>query len=72
VIDSRLSALNAVLLKGAGQFGFTSPEPDFGDHGLCSAQSYVQGMTAPAPFHPTALGQLAIALADQAVLRTQG
>jgi hypothetical protein len=29
----------------------------------------VQGLGAAAPFHPTVLGQLAIALADQAVLR---
>jgi lysophospholipase L1-like esterase len=72
VIDSRLNALNTVLIKGAAQFGFTSPQPDFQGHGLCTAQSYVQGTTSPAPFHPTALGQLAIALADQAVLRTQG
>jgi hypothetical protein len=28
----------------------------------------VQGLDAAAPFHPTVLGQLAIALADQAVL----
>jgi hypothetical protein len=29
----------------------------------------VQGLHAAAPFHPTVLGQLAIALADQAALR---
>jgi len=28
----------------------------------------VQGPGSPAPFHPTAAGQLAIALADQAAL----
>jgi hypothetical protein len=28
----------------------------------------VQGLGSPAPFHPTAAGQLAIALADQAAL----
>jgi lysophospholipase L1-like esterase len=72
VIDSRLNALNTVLAKGAAEFGFTSPQPDFAGHQLCTEQSYVQGLSAPAPFHPTALGQLAIALADQAVLRTQG
>lgn len=71
VIDSRLNALNTVLAKGATQFGFTSPQPDFHGHELCTAQSYVQGMKSPAPFHPTALGEFAIALADQAVLRTQ-
>ncbi|MGE5133676.1 MAG: SGNH/GDSL hydrolase family protein [Gemmatimonadota bacterium] len=69
-LNSRLATLNAVLAKGAQQFGFASPQPDFAGHQLCSAQPYVQGLTAPAPFHPTALGQLAIALTDQAVLRT--
>ncbi|MBO0777004.1 MAG: SGNH/GDSL hydrolase family protein, partial [Actinobacteria bacterium] len=69
-LNSRLATLNAVLAKGAAQFGFASPQPDFAGHQLCSAQPYVQGLDAPAPFHPTALGQLAIALADQAVLRT--
>lgn len=72
VIDARLNALNTVLANGAAQFGFTSPQPDFTGHQLCTAQSYVQGLTSAAPFHPTELGQLAIALADQAVLRTQG
>ena len=69
-LNSRLATLNAVLSKGAQQFGFMSPMPDFTGHQLCSAQPYVQGLTAHAPFHPTALGQLAIALTDQAVLRT--
>jgi lysophospholipase L1-like esterase len=71
VIDSRLNALNKVLARGAAQFGFTSAQPDFSGHQLCTAQSYVQGLASPAPFHPTELGQLAIALADQAVLRTK-
>jgi lysophospholipase L1-like esterase len=71
VIDSRLNTLNSLLASGAAQFGFSSPQPDFHGHELCTTQSYVQGLSAPAPFHPTALGQLAIALADQAVLRSQ-
>jgi lysophospholipase L1-like esterase len=71
VINSRLDTLNTVLSKGAAQFGFGSPQPDFHGHELCTTQSYVQGMAAPAPLHPTALGELAIALADQAALRNQ-
>ena len=63
-----LSALNKVLARGAAEFGFLSPQPNFGGHQICSQQPYVQGLGAPAPFHPTALGQLAIALADQAAL----
>jgi len=65
---SRLNTLNTVLAKGAAQFGFASPQPDFAGHQLCTPQPYVQGLDAAAPFHPTVLGQLAIALADQAVL----
>ena len=68
-LTSRLVTLNAVLAKGATDFGFLSPQPDFAGHQLCTSQPYVQSYGDPAPFHPTALGQLAIALTDQAVLR---
>ncbi len=68
-LTSRLNTLNQVLAKGAAQFSFSSPQPDFTGHQLCSQQPYVQGPDAAAPFHPTAAGQLAIALADQAVLQ---
>jgi hypothetical protein len=67
-IETWLVALNRVLAKGAAQFGFLSPQPSFAGHALCSALPYVQGLGDPAPFHPTALGQLAIALADEAAL----
>jgi lysophospholipase L1-like esterase len=67
-LTSRLATLNQVLAEGAAQFRFSSPQPDFTGHGLCTSQPYVQGLRAPAPFHPTAAGQLAIALADQAAL----
>lgn len=70
ILHSRLATLNTVLARGAAQFGFASPQPDFTGHQLCSLQPYVQGLRAPAPFHPTALGQLAIALADQGDLQT--
>jgi lysophospholipase L1-like esterase len=68
-LTSRLATLNAVLADGAAQFDFSSPQPDFTGHQLCTPQPYVQGLDAAAPFHPTVLGQLAIALADQAALR---
>ena len=68
-LTSRLETLNDVLARGAAQFNFSSPQPDFSGHQLCTPQPYVQGLDAAAPFHPTVLGQLAIALADQAVLR---
>jgi lysophospholipase L1-like esterase len=71
-LTSRLATLNEVLAKGATQFRFSSPQPDFTGHGLCAPLPYVQGLGSAAPFHPTAAGQLAIALADQAVLRQPG
>jgi hypothetical protein len=69
-LSSRLATLNAVLAKGAVEFGFTSVKPDFTGHQLCTTQPYVQGLGDSAPFHPTAMGQLAIALADQAALNS--
>jgi lysophospholipase L1-like esterase len=71
-LTSRLATLNEVLARGAAQFRFSSPQPDFTGHELCSPQPYVQGLGAAAPFHPTAAGQLAIALTDQAVLHQPG
>jgi GDSL-like Lipase/Acylhydrolase family len=70
-VQTWLVALNKVLGKGAAQFGFLSPQPSFAGHTLCSALPYVQGLGDAAPFHPTALGQLAIALADEAALASQ-
>jgi hypothetical protein len=67
-IRTWLAALNQVLAKGAAQFGFVSPQPSFAGHTLCSPQPYVQGLGDVAPFHPTALGQLAIALTDEVAL----
>jgi hypothetical protein len=68
VLTSRLDTLNKVLATGAAQFSFTPVQPGFLGHQLCSAQPYVQDAGDPAPFHPTELGQLAIALADEAAL----
>jgi hypothetical protein len=67
-LTSRLQTLNTVLAEGAAQFRFSSPQPEFTGHQLCTPQPYVQGLSAAAPFHPTVLGQFAIALADQAAL----
>jgi hypothetical protein len=67
-IRTWLAALNKVLSKGAAQFGFQSPQPSFDGHTLCSLQPYVQGLGDPAPFHPTAEGQFAIALTDEVAL----
>jgi len=64
-LASRLNQLNTVLAQGAGAFQFGVAQPRFTGHELCSANPYVQGPTDPAPLHPNAQGQLAIALADE-------
>ena len=65
---SRLNALNAVLAQGAHAFGFSVAAPRFSGHELCTANPYVQGPGDPAPMHPNAAGDLAIALADEQAL----
>ncbi len=63
-LRSQLSRLDGVLAEGAKAFGFTAVQPRFDGHDLCSDQPWVQGVNGRAPFHPTAAGELAIALAD--------
>jgi lysophospholipase L1-like esterase len=69
---SALSALNDILSSGAKAAAFSVARPDFAGHGLCSSDPWVQGVDAPAPFHPTAAGGLAIALADVPALQRTG
>lgn len=70
-LEAHLEALNDILGNGAEAAGFRVARPDFGGHGLCSEQPYIQGLADAAPFHPTASGQLAIALADVHALHQQ-
>ena len=65
VLLSRLGRLNTVLAQGAGLFGFGVASPQFKGHELCTSNPYVQGPGDPAPLHPNAAGELAIALADE-------
>ena len=65
VLLARLGQLNKVLAQGAGLFGFGVAAPRFTGHELCTAVPWVQGPSDPAPLHPNAAGELAIALADQ-------
>jgi hypothetical protein len=67
-----LHALNHVLAAGARASSFTPVRPSFAGHAICDPEPYVQGLTDPAPFHPTVAGELAIALADEQVLQHQG
>ena len=68
VLEARLNQLNTVLAQGAQTFGFGVTSPQFTGHELCTADPYVQGPNDRAPLHPTAEGELAIALADQQAL----
>ena len=52
ILTSRLTTLNAVLAKGAAEFGFLSPQPDFTGHQLCTSQPYVQGFRRPGAVPP--------------------
>ncbi|HEY6493570.1 MAG TPA: GDSL-type esterase/lipase family protein [Trebonia sp.] len=65
VLLARLAQLNKVLDQGANLFGFGVATPRFTGHELCTSDPWVQGPTDPAPLHPNAAGELAIALADQ-------
>ena len=58
-----LERMNTVLDQGARGFGFSVASPAFEGHELCTDQSWVQGMSDPAPFHPRAAGELAITAA---------
>ena len=68
VLLDRLDTLNEALANGATTFGYETAQPDFTGHELCTEQSYVQGANDPAPLHPNARGQLAIALEDERAL----
>jgi hypothetical protein len=68
VLTARLTQLNTVLAQGAQTFGYGVTSPQFTGHELCTADPYVQGPDDRAPLHPTAEGELAIALADQQAL----
>jgi lysophospholipase L1-like esterase len=68
VLVSRLGQLNKVLAQGASLFGFGVATPQFTGHQLCTQDPYVQGPGDPAPMHPNAAGDLAIALTDEQAL----
>jgi lysophospholipase L1-like esterase len=67
-----LHALNTILAQGAQAAAQISVQPDFTGHALCDSDPYVQGAKDKAPLHPTAAGELAIALADEQALQRAG
>lgn len=61
-VNSKESELNNAIRGATTPFAFARYAPlNFTGHELCSAEPWVQGLSAPAPFHPTAAGQAAIA-----------
>jgi hypothetical protein len=69
-LESELGRMNSVIEQGAQAFGFAVVQPHFDGHELCTDQSWVQGMSDDAPFHPNSAGELAIAAADLRYLPT--
>lgn len=63
-LNGRVAKLNDSIAKTAANYSFVRFAPvDFTGHDLCSADPWIQGLTAKAPIHPTAAGQQAIAQA---------
>jgi lysophospholipase L1-like esterase len=61
-INDQLDSLNQTLANAAAGYSFATFVPiDFTGHDLCSSDPWVQGTNNPAPLHPTATGQQAIA-----------
>jgi lysophospholipase L1-like esterase len=61
-IQAATNALNQTIRQTAGQFSFVRYAPvSFAGHDACSSNPWVQMINDPAPFHPTAQGQQAIA-----------
>jgi lysophospholipase L1-like esterase len=63
-LRSRTNSLNSAIRGTVGKYSFADFAPvNFSGHDICSADSWVQNLDGPAPFHPTAAGQQAIAKA---------
>jgi lysophospholipase L1-like esterase len=58
------TAINTALESAVSGFSFVRYAPvDFSGHELCTSESWVQGLSAKYPYHPTAAGQAALAKA---------
>lgn len=63
-LRARASSLNTAIRGTIGKYSYADFAPvSFSGHEICSADSWIQGPTDLAPFHPTAAGQEAIATA---------
>ena len=63
-LRSRTNSLNTAIRGTVGKYSFADYAPvNFNGHDVCSADSWIQDINDPAPFHPTTAGQQAIAKA---------
>jgi lysophospholipase L1-like esterase len=67
-INQKEAQLNAIITAAATDAHAVLVAVDFSGHTLCSTDPWVQGVTDPAPLHPTATGQQQIATQDATVL----
>ncbi len=67
-IEANVTALNQTIEQVTSRFSFARyAAVDFNGHDICSTDPWIQSLTDPAPIHPTAEGQRAIANAILAV-----
>jgi lysophospholipase L1-like esterase len=67
-INSEESLLNGVIASAASSNKASTVNVNFSGHFLCDPESWIQGITASAPLHPTAAGQQQIATQDYKIL----
>jgi lysophospholipase L1-like esterase len=61
-LNKQVVKINRTIRNAVSWYGFASYAPvDFTGHELCTVDPWVQGIKDPAPIHPTAAGQTAIA-----------
>lgn len=68
-VNAREADLNTTIVAAAEQHHDLYATNTFAGHGLCSSDSWVQGLSGAAPLHPTYEGQFSIATTDETVLR---
>jgi hypothetical protein len=61
-LNDQVGKLNQTIMDSVSWYDFASYAPvDFTGHELCTANPWIQGVQDEAPYHPTTLGQMAIA-----------
>ena len=69
-LNAEAKALNQTIKNVSSYYNFVEYVPvSFAGHDICSSKPWVQGLTAKAPFHPTATGQKVIGNAVVAALK---